>query len=786
MELHLLVMTLMACSCTKQAPASAAEAPDGCSVVGSIPYWAQQDAFDSFLAHREHVDHLSLFWYHLDPSGVVRPYRRTREQADLVKQARARGIKVLGLVASLPDDEREGTGLTWDPHRVRKALHSQSRRTDHVAELLALARRMQFDGILIDYEALPPSQRSDFSAFIAELASALRADGRVLAVAIHPKTSEDDPQESNGSEAQDWDSLARDADQLHFMTYSQHTGTTPGPVASLDWVERVLRYAVDDRGLPRGKVFVGLPLYAEQWSQPQPGTYRGLDVDLTFRDVHDRRKRFDGSEHWSDEHRSPYLTYRDQQNTPHVVWFENERSSREKLALADSLGLCNFALWRLGGEDPGFWHALRDLRIKQAAGSPPKAKKKPAKKTKRAPKAKPAKKPKRGDTNAAADDEGDPAVDEPAPTNPAPNGGIEAAVPAAAQLPSEPTAQLEVTTGVEASGVKASGELATEVEYYNRFAFDEPEHERSNVLSSITFVQNIAFTDRLSLHQDVRVVLESDGEDRRYYSDFPHRGVYLRSLLLHYTRGPLAVFGGRYEPAEHLRSRKAIFFGNYSTNLELYGQLGGGAALRYETEHAGRHTLTGHLFRRDTSRLRGEILTDQARDYDYYGEVGEYGPPDSYLVTVDGEKPWRDVPYGYAVGGGMQTRGMYRDQHVLFGNLFGGMPLHGDRTLEVSVDGMYLRNARGAAEDRTILGAGIDYSHPRLHLGAAYSVRFVTYTEMPTPDADRTDHIFELVAGVPITRAWMAEAAYQRSHEWHATENALGIVFKYIVNWGVD
>lgn len=97
---------------------------------------------------------------------------------------------------------------------------------------------------------------------------------------------------------------------------------------------------------------------------------------------------------------------------------------------------------------------------------------------------------------------------------------------------------------------------------------------------------------------------------------------------------------------------------------------------------------------------------------------------------------------------------MYSDQHVLFGNLFGGVPLRREHILELSLDAMHLRHASGGAENRTILGAGVDYVQPHFSVGAAYSIRFADNTDaMPAHD-DRTDQIFELVARAPITGGW--------------------------------
>lgn len=342
-------------------PAPASAPTRRCQVVASIPYWDQPRATRSLRGNIELIDYVSVFWYHLTPSGEIQTYARARPSQTLIRFAQERGAKVLALVANLPDDEREGGGLTWDSSRVAAVLRPASARQAHVEALVRLADRVGFDGIHIDYEGLPKSERDDFTAFIAELGGALRAQGKLLAVAVHNKTSENNPKEDNGSWAQDWTALVKHVDQLHLMTYSQHTAeSNPGPLASLRWFEPILAYAASGLGLPARKIYVGLPLYAEEWHRDRGGRYVGLDIDFTYRDVQHRILRSGGRETWSTKHASPYARYRENPDHEHVVWFENARSSARKLEAIRRAGLCNVALWRLGGEDPKVWPALRE------------------------------------------------------------------------------------------------------------------------------------------------------------------------------------------------------------------------------------------------------------------------------------------------------------------------------------------------------------------------------------------------------------------------------------------
>jgi spore germination protein len=331
---------------------------NSCAVAAGIPYWDQDRAFASFRQNVGLVDQIYVFWYNLGRDGKVHKYISAKENSKIIEYAHQHGTRVFALVANLPDDQREGEG-DWDPRRVGRMLNSPAHRRFHIAELLALTERLPFDGIHIDYEALPANYRKKFTLFIRELSEALHKRNKQLAVAIHPKTSVNNPDEDNGSHAQDYAELAKYADQLHIMTYNEYTGSaTPGPPASPGWVSRVLRYAVNEGDIPRNKLFFGIPLYAEVWEK-RGKDYHQMDIDLTFNDIEKLEQRHGVREKWSEEYATPFITYRSTTGAKRIAWFENQKSVAHMLKLGSQLQICNIVLWRLGGEDSGVWQSLR-------------------------------------------------------------------------------------------------------------------------------------------------------------------------------------------------------------------------------------------------------------------------------------------------------------------------------------------------------------------------------------------------------------------------------------------
>jgi spore germination protein len=709
-----------------------------CSVLGAVPYWAQEEAISSFDKHIELIDYISVFWYNVGPDGDVRKYVMAAEDRALIKRAHRHGVKVLALIANLPDEEQAGDGGDWDAARVGRVIGSEADRRAHIAALMDLTRRMHFDGIYIDYELLPGTYRESFTRFIEELSLALHAEDKTLAVALHPKTSEGNPLEDNGSAAQDWDALHAYADQLHFMTYGEHTADSPpGPVASVGWVERILRYAVVTRRVPPAKVYMGMPLYAQEWSQTSSGQYRGLD-DLVFKDVQQRKHTHHGTEKWSAKHESPYVVYRDQKQMAHAIWFENKRSSEAKLAVGNELEICKLSIWRLGGEDPSFWDLVREQRAGARAPAPESA---GAEEEEHAED--------RGDDSRSSKWDGD-AIWRPWARE-----------------------HLELT-----------GETSASMELYSAFAATDPSTERENWLAYMDSAQELALTSRLGVESNVRVVLESDGEDARFYTDFPHEGLYVTSLLLRYRTDRYSIFAGKYELASDIRGHAPIFFGNHSVDLRLDRRLGAGASATLTHAAIGQHTLTGHVFHADTTRLSGEVFTGQDRNRMYAGSLARTGKPDSHLVTLNGGRTGSNAGLAYTLGWGRQRNGdpAAPDEHIYLGALSGNVPLGRYGNLEPSADVLSLHDAGGQTGNTRNLLFGLEYAVSAFSLGAAYSIRFVD----PAPEQDgRRDLIAEILARYEIGRGLSMEAAYQNIREAGQQGNLFGVVLGYTHDWAL-
>lgn len=327
-------------------------------VIGWIPYWDQQNAAESFYRNPQSFDYISVFWYRLDTSGNIKTYQSAVEDERILTTARDNNVKVLAIIANLPDGALENG--SWDPNRVNRVISSKAAREQHIAAILNLVREKNFDGIDIDYEALRENQRENFSLFVEELSDALHKEGKILGVAIHPKTGENIPEEANGSQAQDLEKIAKAADQLYFMTYLENgTFSEAGPPGSIPWMRRVMEYAVNTVGIPREKAYLGIGLMGVEWNKNEDGSTSGNREDVTFNEIQEIVNQNDITIQWDSDSQTPFFESPGK-NGSSVIWFENKESVAKRIDLANELGIGGIALWRLGGEDPQILPQLKN------------------------------------------------------------------------------------------------------------------------------------------------------------------------------------------------------------------------------------------------------------------------------------------------------------------------------------------------------------------------------------------------------------------------------------------
>ncbi|HEX6287750.1 MAG TPA: glycosyl hydrolase family 18 protein [Herpetosiphonaceae bacterium] len=332
-------------------PAPAAPTPRPISVVHpktgrSIAAWLPT-SFDaeraraSFDANKDILDEVSPFWYTTNiANGALIPDIGARDR-QLVEAAHAADVLVTPTIHNV-----------MAPEAIVPLLRDPARRKQHIDAIMHEVRIYGYDGIDIDYESLPASSREAYSTFMQELSAALRAEGKLLTVAVHAKT--DDGGGLGGF--QDWKLLGEICDRVRIMTYDFHwRGGGPGPIAPMSWVAAVGEYARSV--VPPEKIQIGIPFYGYNWGEGEDAvaqTWTDIQrlIDIYQPDVNLAARDSSGpiEESW--------FTYR-RNGQRRTVWFADHRSLQAKLNLVEQLDLAGIAIWRLGNEDPQNWEVVR-------------------------------------------------------------------------------------------------------------------------------------------------------------------------------------------------------------------------------------------------------------------------------------------------------------------------------------------------------------------------------------------------------------------------------------------
>lgn len=199
-----------------------------------------------------------------------------------------------------------------------------------------------FEGVDIDFEYIPASERAAYVQFVAAMRSAINAVGYPVSVALAPKTSDDQP--GLLYEGKDYAGLGAAADSVLLMTYEWgYTRSEPMAVAPVDKVRRVVEYALTR--IPAEKIDLGLPNYGYDWPLPYvSGVTRATSIGnlqaVQIAVSNNAAIRFD------ERAQTPWFTYT-RGGIDHEVWFEDVRSYRAKFDLVKEFGLRGIGVWQL-------------------------------------------------------------------------------------------------------------------------------------------------------------------------------------------------------------------------------------------------------------------------------------------------------------------------------------------------------------------------------------------------------------------------------------------------------
>lgn len=333
-------------------PLNSGPTPENLKQTAWIPDWDMANGIASLQQAITKFDSISPVWYYLTPEGGVK--RNQTRYTQIRDLAKANGIK---LIPSIADFEADN---------MHKILASEEALQTHVDYLISEIETYGYDGIDLDYESIYLNDQPAYIELVRRMYEYLNGKNKTLTIAVMPKWSDLDIYNSLRQTrlVQDWTELIPIVHELRIMSYNytDYRASYPGPVAPLDWMEGVLRYA-KSKGV-MNKIMLGASMYGyDGWSEtpnvnsPYIGMLSNRDAGKGMADAVTyeqamQRKQYAISDTLDQGSGEKLMKYRFE-DKEYVVFYQDRTSNALRKQLAQQYGIFGIAYWRMGDEDIG-------------------------------------------------------------------------------------------------------------------------------------------------------------------------------------------------------------------------------------------------------------------------------------------------------------------------------------------------------------------------------------------------------------------------------------------------
>lgn len=315
---------------------------------------AGQNALTSLRNHFNAIDILISQAYQVDENGLVWGYM----DPDIVAFANQHAVKLMLLI----------TNPEFNKQIAHQFLSNRTAQTRALQSILDACKKNHCYGVQFDFEMISFDDRDALTRFYQTAAQVLHKNGLVVSFAVAPLVSES-PQPSdflkkifiNWEGAYDLKKLGEAGDFVSIMAYNQHGGTTtPGPTASIDWVEESIKTALNY--IPAEKISLGVPDYSTYWftgtdTGDSSGKITVSSVGIAYAKAKWLLDKYKANLQWDDIHKLHYAIF--ERNWLYEYMFiEDAQSFKAKQELVTKYKLRGLSVFDLGTEDAQIWSVL--------------------------------------------------------------------------------------------------------------------------------------------------------------------------------------------------------------------------------------------------------------------------------------------------------------------------------------------------------------------------------------------------------------------------------------------
>lgn len=236
-----------------------------------------------------------------------------------------------------------------DVEKAKAILTDAVHRREAVKQIAEVAQ--EYDGITIDFEGLRgEAMRDGLNAFVKELREEI--GDRHLIVCVHPVLT-------SGAyyDAYDFQTLGEIADQLILMAQDYDASSLPDNLLRTDFIAtpptpiaeiyNALKAVTDV--VNADKILLALnPSDSVAWETENRQIVNGQAIHPSAETVRKRLAQTGTEITYSAQYKNPYAFYTIEEGQEILLWYEDSRSIRDKIALAKMFGVRGISVWRLG------------------------------------------------------------------------------------------------------------------------------------------------------------------------------------------------------------------------------------------------------------------------------------------------------------------------------------------------------------------------------------------------------------------------------------------------------
>ena len=316
-------------------------------VFGFHPYW-MGDAYKNY--RYDLLTTIAFFEAELEGSGAISDLHGW-PNVGLTNLAHENGVRVV-LVA------KDFTAL-----KLETLLGTSENRQKAIQNLLDAVKNGKGDGVNVDFENVPASQRSNLVTFMQELTTTFHQEIPGSQVTI-------DLPGIDWKEAFDEERLIAAVDGVVLMGYDYHwkNGDLAGPIApigdSQTWGGHYsVTSSLDDllaaSRAASQKIILGVPYYGYEWQTKDlnvPSPNVNFIASKHYTQIAKELSEY--SRKWDVSSQTPYYL----KDADHQVWYEDAVSLGLKYDLVLNRDIAGVAIWALGydGDQPELWAALEE------------------------------------------------------------------------------------------------------------------------------------------------------------------------------------------------------------------------------------------------------------------------------------------------------------------------------------------------------------------------------------------------------------------------------------------